>query len=126
MFVRTALVEKSALASNIAVLLVLDWSSESSCVLQNFIEARKKLLMDYMLDVSYSVIELENANLKLRDHRPPIMVINGKIVFENRVPSVDEIIRVILYEDHASGEQLGMDILCEIEKPIFGAAATSS
>ncbi len=126
MLVGNTLVDKSGLTSNIAVLLVLDWSSESSCALQNFIEARKKLLMDYMLDVSYSIIELENANLKLRDHRPPIMVINGRIVFENRVPSIDEIIRAILYEDHTSGEQLGIDILCEAEKPVFGAAATSS
>ncbi len=125
MLVRSTLMEKSALSNNIAVLLVLDWSSESSCALQNFIEARKKLLMDYMLDVSYSVIELENANLKLRDKKPPIMVINGKVVFENRVPSIDEIIRAILYEDHTSGEPLRMDIICEFEKPVLGAAAAS-
>jgi len=103
------------------VTLVLDWSYESSIALKNFIEAKKILLLDYMVVIHDRIIEIENTCVKVGFLKPPILAINGEVISQGKALTADEIVNVILCNDYTGISKLVTEFLGIESRPAFSS-----
>ncbi len=105
----------------VSVTLILDWSYESSIALKNFIEAKKILLLDYMVLIHDKIIEVENSCVKVGFLKPPILAINGEVISHGKALSADEIVNVILCNEYNGISKLVTEFLGIESKPVFSS-----
>lgn len=107
--------------------IILDYSEKSSAFLRNFIEAKKELELNSLLKIDYDVVNSHTI------HAPPepgggypLMYIDGMLVSMGKVPSVEELVAMLLNPrpiEVGEGEA-GLPTWGE-EPPWFGAAASA-
>ncbi len=105
--------------------MILDWSRESSLLIKNVIEARRRLLLDYLYEVDVERIELgERAYSGFSERTPPLLYYNGRLVSSGKAPTPEEIVNIILDEDQqVNSNPREFELECPEKRPTFGSVA---
>ena len=118
------LTKSSDASSRNTLILVLDWGEKSSLLFKNAIEARKKLLLDYLYDIDIIHIEKWDENLEFSVEILPQIYYNGKLVAIGEALSTHEIVNVVLESENDEKKFFPIDTSCYTKKkPVFGAVA---
>jgi hypothetical protein len=113
-----------AIAPQNKLFLVLDWSRESAALLKNVIEARKRLLIEYMYDVEVDhVVQWGERELGERMEYP-LLYYNGELVSEGEVLNPEDIVNIVLDYDIKGDKKIEKPYLYgSRKKPFFNAIA---
>jgi hypothetical protein len=104
--------------------LVLDWSRESAVLLKNVIEARKRLLMEYMYDVEVDHV-VQWGEKELGDRMDyPLLYYNGELVSQGEALNPEDIVNIVLDYDVKGNKKIEKpNIYGSRKKPFFNAIA---
>ncbi|MEM0021123.1 MAG: hypothetical protein QXT69_02375 [Fervidicoccaceae archaeon] len=107
------------------IAIIMDWSEASSQALMTVLEAKKKLLISYLIDVEVesTYINLSAGSFPLTSEIPSIYV-NGRLIASGKPPSEEDILQAVLGMDEAMSDpnEFIISQIKDSEPPMSSAA----